>query len=560
MNGDSQNEGLRLLVIGLDGATFDVIRPMIAAGELPNLAALMDEGSSGELESTVPPFSAPAWASFMTGMNPGKHGIFGFFNYNPSSYTHIDSNLVTATSLAGHTFFDILSQAGYRLATITVPITYPAWASNGYMVAGAPCPDTEKGQAYPEDFAAELPRRYTFPSTFWSRSNDEIIAGLRDMIDSRTALAIRLIEEKQLDAIVLVLGATDRAQHNFWRYYDSAFGAKLGLPREADYDDVIPEMYHRADRAVGRLLSCVGEHTQVFIISDHGGGAAATQYLHTNAWLQQQGLLRVRRSRDTVVSGLRRVVMGARRRIGTQFERRLRGLVPTRVIEQGRALVRNVAHIDWSATQAYRFPMYQPAEGIVINVRGRQPHGIVQPGGEYEQVREQVMAQARRLINPATGQPVVVRVCKREELYQGPHIERAPDIVLILADDYTGGTGLYPPMITAVDPSSLSKVNGEHRMHGILLARGPMMRQNTWIEEAHIVDIAPTILYSLGLSIPQEMDGIVLRDIFSPAYVETHPIQYTNQYKMGDTSVAGSGFTPEEEEQIKRHLEHLGYL
>lgn len=552
-------QNLQLLIIGLDGATFDVIRPMVAAGGLPNLAALMERGSWGYLESTIPAFSPPAWSSFMTGMNPAKHGIFDFVHYNPLSYTHL-GKAVNAKSLAGHTFFDLVSQAGYRLAVITVPVTYPAWPINGYMVSGAPCPDTEEGIAYPEDFAAELSRRYTFLSTFWSKSNDEIIAGLYDMLDDRTALAIRLIEEKQLDAMVLVLGATDRVQHNFWRYHDQAFGARLGLPREADYDDVIPETYRRADEALGRILSRVGEETLVLIISDHGGGPAAMQCLHTNAWLRQQGLLGVRQGQRTALTGLRRAVMAIRRGVGAQLEYRLRGLLPTRVVEQGRALVRNVAQIDWSTTKAYRFPMYTPTEGIVINVAGRQSEGIVQPGGEYERLREQIVDQAKKLVDPVSGNPVVVQAYKREELYEGPHLERAPDIVLILAEDYTGGAEVDPPVIAPVDPSSLSKVNGEHRLHGILLARGPMVRRGIQVEDAHLIDIAPTILYGLGLPIPTEMDGVVLQDVFTSAHLKAHPIEYSSSYQMGDIAVQESGFTPEEEEQIKQHLERLGYL
>jgi len=560
MEKQKPSDELKLLVIGLDGATFDVIRPMIATGELPNLAALMEQGSSGLLESTIPPFSPPAWASFMTGMNPGRHGIFSFVNFNPLSYAHLDSKSVTACSLMGHTFFDILSQAGYRLAVLTVPITYPAWAINGYMVAGAPCPDTETGLAYPEGFAAELPRRYTFLSTFWSKPNAEIIAGLYDMMDHRTALALQLIDEKGLDALVLVLGATDRAQHNFWRYYDSAFASKLGLAREADYDDVIPDIYRRADAALGRLLSRVGEDTLVFIISDHGGGPAATQVLHTNAWLGHQGLLSVKRSQDTLVSGLRRAVMAARRGLGAQVEHRLRGLLPARVVEGGRALVRNVAQIDWSATQAYRFPMYPPAEGIVINVAGRQSQGIVQPGEEYEQLCDRILDQARQLVDPGTGQPVVAHAYSRQELYQGPHAERAPDIVLMLSEDYRCGANVHPPLITPLAPSDLSKVNGEHRMHGVLLARGPMIRPNAWLHDARLVDMAPTLLYTLGIPVPEDMDGIVLQDLFSPIYLEAHPVQYADRGAAGDIGTVDSDLTPEEEEQIRRQLERLGYL
>jgi predicted AlkP superfamily phosphohydrolase/phosphomutase len=428
------------------------------------------------------------------------------------------------------------------------------------MVAGEPCPDTETGLAYPEDFADTLSDRFAFHSTFWSKPNDEIIAGLKDMDERRIGLARQLIDEKDLDAMVVVLGATDRVQHNFWRYYDPSFAAKLGLPSEANYEEVIPDTYRRADAVIGQLLSHIGEDTTVFIISDHGGGPATTQYLHTNAWLRQQGLLSVKQGQDTVLSSLRRVVMAARRGVGAKVEYRLRGLLPNRFIEQGRSLVRNVAQIDWLNTQAYRFPMYPPAEGIEINVVGRQQQGTVHPGDEYEQVRGEILEQAHKLIDPDTGKPVVVHSYKREELYHGPHIERAPDIVLILSDDYRGGINLLPPIISSVDPSSLTKVNGEHRTHGVLLVRGPMINQNLWVEQSRLVDMAPTILYTLGVPVPDEMDGVVLEDLFLTSFRKTHPVMYSDQGGVSEIGIEDSGLTPEEEDQLRKHLERLGYI
>ena len=555
-----KNGGLKLMVIGLDGATFDVINPMIARGELPNLSSLLKDGCCGHLESTTPPFSAPAWSSFMTGMNPGNHGIFGFINYNPISYSHIDSKLVTAASLAGNTLFDILSEAGNRLAVITVPITYPAWAINGYMVSGEPCPDAESKITYPEELAKKLPRRYAFHSTFWSKPNDEIIAGIHEMDESRATLAIQLIKTGNLDALVVVLGATDRIQHNFWRYYDPVFGSQLGLPKEADYEDVIPETYRRADTAVGRLLSYAGEDTLVLVISDHGGGAAATKIFNTNAWLEQQGLLTIKQSQDSFLRNLRHIVVAMRRKLGSQLEFHLRRFTPQRVIEQGRALVRNVAHIDWSATRAYRFPMYPPSEGIVINVKGRQSHGIVESGHEYEEIRDQIIEQSKLLVDPIHGHPIVIKSQRREEIYHGPYLERAPDIVLTLSNEYTGGVEVHPPVVTEVNPTTLSKVNGEHRMHGILFAKGPMIRANTWIENARLMDIAPSILYGLNLPISENMDGVVLNELFSSEYLKQHQPSLSKHPKSENTLPSDAILTPEEEEQMKKFLERLGYL
>ena len=556
---DSKHK-LKLLVIGLDGATWDVINPLAARDELPNIKSLIDDGSSGQLASTIPPFSAPAWSTFMTGMNPGKHGIFGFVNFNPQSYSQIDSSLVTSAPLVGHTIFDILSESDLRLAALSVPITYPSWPINGFMVSGEPCPDSDHGLAFPETFAAGLSRRYAFQSTFWSRSNDEIIAGLYEMDESRAKLAIKLISEEDLDALFVVLGATDRVQHNFWRFHDSEFGARLGLPHETRYEAVISETYRRADVIIGNILSIIDDSTAVFIISDHGGGPAATTYFHTNAWLQRNGYLKINQNRDGFVSGSRGVALTLKRLLDTPLGSKARSLLPGRFVKQGRALVRNIAQIEWARTGAYRFPMYPPAEGIVINLAGRQSQGIVQPGYEYERLRQEIIGQIGGFTNPDSGAQVVINAFLREELYSGPNIERAPDIVLLLDEEYTGGIELHPPLLSPVYPSSLTKVNGEHRMHGILIARGPDFRKEHTIENASLMDLAPTLLFSLGLPISSEMDGRILEDLFTQEFHAEHSKSVLSRSNMVQSALADRSLSSEEEEQIIKQLSRLGYL
>lgn len=556
----TQKHILKLLVIGLDGATWEVINPLLEQGKLPNLARLMKDGSHGHLKSTIPPFSPPAWASFMTGMNPGKHGIFGFVNFNPQSYSQIDSRLVTSSPLVGRTIFDILSQFDYRLAVISVPITYPAWPINGFMVSGEPCPDNPKSFVYPETFADSLNRRYAFLSTFWSEPNDVIIKGLRDMDQSRVDLAIKLILEENLDALFLVLGATDRVQHNFWRFYDKTFGSLLGLPHVTNFEDVIPETYMRADQNIGRILKHIDEDTMVVVISDHGAGPAALNLFHTNAWLQTQRYLQIIHRQDRIVDISRSVVMMIRGSMNTPLGNKVRRLIPARFVRQGRAVVRNIAQIDWSQTLAYRFPMYPPNEGIVINLAGRQPQGVVQPGVEYESLRKEIIKKVLKLKDTNTGEQIVLRAHLREQLYNGSFIERAPDIILVLQEDYTGGTGLHEPLVSTINFATLNKVNGEHRMQGILLVLGPMIKNNHTIEGASLVDIAPTILYSLGLPAENEMDGTVLKELFKQAFLKANSETRMNIINTGRHKESEMNLTPEEEEQIQKQLERLGYL
>lgn len=554
-----QQKSLKLLLIGLDGATFDIINPMLADGELPTLAGLISGGCSGLLESTIPPFSAPAWSSFMTGMNPGRHGIFSFTNYNPLSYTQMESNFVSSKTLAGNTIFDIMSQAGLRLGVISIPITYPVWPINGFMVAGEPCPDTNRYLAYPQDFENSLTRRYAFSSTTWSLSNDEIIKRLYQMDEDRVKLAVQLINEQNVDVMILVLGATDRAQHNFWRFYDAEYGARLGLPDQPQYRQTIQETYRRADALVAELLQNTTEDTQVLVISDHGGGPAAFWHLNTNAWLKQGGFLAVKENQDNLISHFYEPIKSIKRILDTPGGQTLRKLIPSQVIGKGRMYIRNIAQLNWASTRAYRFQMYPPAEGIVINMIGRQENGIVSTGQEYEQLRTEIITSALRIKNPDTGEPVVIHAYRREEIYTGSYLEKAPDIIFILADNYCGGNELED-IITRTDPATLSKVNGEHRMHGILIAKGPTIKSGEVISGARLMDIPATLLRSLGLTVAGEMDGIVLETLYKPGYATSNK-DFINMHSWSvDSEGEESELTPDEEEQIRTQLQRLGYL
>ncbi|MCL4303440.1 MAG: alkaline phosphatase family protein [Anaerolineae bacterium] len=559
---NSVNNKLKLLVLGLDGATFNIIKPMIANGELPNLAALMAEGTHGELTSTIPPITPAAWASFMTGTNPGQHGILNFLVYNPLKY-NLEAKTVSATSLAGLTFWDVMGKVGYRVAVITVPLTYPVWPINGYMVPGNPCPDEAKNNVYPAEFAAELSRPYTFPSWFWSTgTNDEFFHKGIEMDASRTDLMARLIEEKQINAAVIVLGATDRAVHAFWRYHDPEFGATLGIPEEKDFSDAIRQTYRAEDENIGKLLKYVQDDTLVMVVSDHGGGPAAVKHFHVNAWLQELGLLRPKQGGGKAVVGALQVSLSAvRRRLGTRLVKQIMGKLPTKVTEQARGLSKNVAQIDWLATQAFDFPMYPPIEGIELNVIGRQPKGIVQPGQAYEKLRDYILEQAELLTDPDTGERIIRRAQRREEVYSGERMELMPDIVLFLNEKYMGGHEINLPLVTPVHKKVLERVNGQHQMEGVLIARhNRIIKKGCTIEGARLMDVPPTILYALDLPVPARMDGVVLKDLFTSEHLAEKPVLFSKDDTGSAVDLEDTGLTPEQEEQIKAQLERLGYL
>lgn len=549
----------RCLVIGLDGGSPDLIRRWAEEGKLPNLARLMGEGTFGLLRSTYPPISAAAWVTFLTGQDPGQHGIFDFRNYDPTRYTCTDEAIVNATAFAGQTMLDVAGAYGRRVGAVTVPITYPAWPVNGAMIAGYPTPDAKRAFTYPPELGERLGALTEDSAFFRSRSPDEVARELVRLVRDRAEAARWMLESDLYDLFVVVFGATDRAQHDFWRFFDPEFPTydRGGADR---YRSVILEVYQEADRAIGRLLGAVPDGTTVLVMSDHGGGPRATRSFHANAWLASQGLLQVRGG-GSPLRWIRPLYRAFKARFSHQEQlyRHLPGSLKRLASRVDSDAEMGIGDVDWGRTLAYRFPMYPPVEGIVINLRGRQPAGTVDPGMEYERLRDEIIDQLRGVIDPETGEAVVKSAFRREDLYRGDQVERVPDIVVRMADGYEGGSALLGPYVTPIPQEDLRRLSGAHRMDGVLIVHGPGVRRARQVVGARIVDLAPTILYILGLPVPRQMDGGVLEDIFVPDYIGARPVERVDWVRRGAVAEDG-GLSEEDESLIREKLRRLGYI
>jgi predicted AlkP superfamily phosphohydrolase/phosphomutase len=548
---------LKLLVLGLDGATFDVVQPLVEEGRLPHLARLLHEGSSGPLRSTLPPVTAAAWSTFMTGQNPGRHGIFQWRTYDPTTYTGLDERIVTASRLVGHTFWDHLSAAGWRVGVITVPVTYPPWEVNGFLLSGYPCPDAQRNYTYPPELGSSLPERYNFSVDHYLRATpQEILDDGLEMLERRTSLALRMIDEMALDLCVLVLGEIDRAQHDFWRYADPRFPEQATAPHA--FREAIARHYEVADLQLGRLLARIGDEVPLVVMSDHGGGPHPGRYFHTNAWLRQQGWLATKGQEPSLRSRLlRRGVASVRRLL--PFEERLRRLLPAGLVHRARQVSLNIADVDWSRTRAYRFNMYHPAEGIEINLKGRQPEGTVTSGAEFESLVADIIAALRQATDAETGQPIVAEAYRKEEIYDGPYLDIAPDLVVVLGAEHKAGVESAGP---ATGPVSLEELprdhSGVHTMDGILVARGPGLRRGAALTGARIGDLAPTFLYLAGQPVPSTMDGRVLEGLFEPEYLAARPP--ARRDAAAEVIQAARGVSDQDDASMRDKLRGLGYI
>jgi predicted AlkP superfamily phosphohydrolase/phosphomutase len=536
----------RLLIFGVDGATFDLILPWAAAGHLPNFARLIAGGVHGDLESTLPPVTSPAWPTFMTGCNPGKHGVFDFIRPKGDGF-----DLVNSTSIRQPTIWQILSQAGLKVGIMNVPVTYPAQPVSGFMITGLLSPTRGGNICYP----ANLIRRYEpelgpyriVPRVQYTPGAEEAFAAdTYDLIETHGRWGAHLMQREPWDVFMLHFLSLDVLQHAMWRFMDKAH------PRHESsaFEHAIREGYVRVDRAIGRMLDQVDDDTIVMVMSDHGFGPLHA-IVNLNIFLMERELLKLKSDPWTQFKAyaFRKGVTPATvfrwmSRLGMHnvVARVSKG---TRNRMMGKFL--SYDSVDWSRTLAYSMGHVGQ---VYLNIAGREPHGIVHRE-EREAVLQRVMDTLMELRGP-DGRALVTNLIPRKETYHGSHAEHGPDLHVVL-DDYKM---ISFPLFATNGRTVTQQIRGDsgcHRREGIFIASGPGVRRRASISGANLMDLAPTILHLVGLPVKSEMDGRVLTDILEmPAPVRYEEVQ---------TDIAQeAGLSADETAEVEERLRSLGYL
>lgn len=489
----------RCVIIGLDGAEPALVEAWMREGQLPNLAAIAARGAYLPLQSTTPPATFPAWTTCVTGVNPGRHGIFDFTEILPGAHA---LRFVNASHRKAPALWTILSAQNKRVAALGVPGSYPPEPVNGVLVAGFDSPVATHVDASFVHPARRYPefREWTFADFQESHIgpgwHDMALPRLLAGIARKEAMTEALLREAPWDFFMVVFGESDTVSHHFWMFHDP------GSPRHRPgRESAILQVYRRLDTAVGKLAAAAGEDALIMIVSDHGFGGASDGVVHLNNWLAETGRLRFR--------------TGAR---GSALKRAALALTPPRA--RG-ALFRRFpgwaaraesasrfGGIDWRHTRAWSEELnYFPS--IRINLAGRDAGGIV-PQAEYG-------ALVKELCEDLEAWEPVRKAWPRDALYKGPELDRAPDIVLELALEngyaHSALRARGGPSFRRIRPDEAlggkeRGMNGSHRPVGVLLlSRPPAARR------ARLEDIAPTVLAHLGSEAPP-MDG---RNLLGPA-------------------------------------------
>ena len=509
-----------MLVVSMSEAAPDLISRLCAAGRLPNLQRIHAEGSVGRLAYGIPALNTPQlWATICTGRSAGWHGIFDYWHRGHKG--HFEE--VRGAQLQAEPIWRLLSLRGIPSGIVNVPMTYPPEAIRGFMVAGQDAPGAHWSIAHPRRLYSEVTSRFgryrlkdIFPG---GRSKADYLKLVEEETRWQADVAEHLLRSEEWQFALVHFVASAFAQHYFWADHESDDPYN-------PYRDVIARCYAALDEALGRLAEVAGAGTTLFVISECGAGPLRSG-IQFNTWLAQEGFLRFRRARlagaDTFGKRLRALVSHTRTKgefllprswyfAANQHARGLKSWLETYMAG---------SDIEWSETRAYF--RGKGESNLYVNLRGRDPHGIVAPGDDYDSLCSQLTERLLDLQDPTSGQPAVRSVHRSSDLFSGPHAQLAPDLIVEWQD------AAYMPTESDRDKERIFverwrqymtwPTTGSHRPEGLLAVSGPDVRCGQRVGTFDLRDLVPTWLHLLKEPVPARLEGRVIDEILRTAVV-----------------------------------------
>ncbi|HYL99961.1 MAG TPA: alkaline phosphatase family protein, partial [Blastocatellia bacterium] len=474
---------------------------------------------------------------------------------------------VPVSSLArdGMPFWDVLAQHGKRAIVTNLPCTYPPEISNGVMVSDFLTPRGRRDFTYTPALLQEIesqfgPYELYITAVYEKGKVNRILDQLFVELEYKTKVNRYLMQHYDWDVFVTHYWGTDRFQHELWHLVDESHPFFDRKEHEQNINRIY-EYWGAVDSTLGDLLSEADDETTVYLGSDHGFGPI-TKFLCFNIWLIQEGLLVLKRDAFTLLKralfrlGLTPdLAYRSAMKLGLAHLRLSVGVTNrSKLMRLGNLLMLSLQDVDWSRTVAYSKGNYGQ---IFINLKGREANGIVEQGDAYEREVEEVISKLRAL-KDENNKLLIGPIWRREDLYSGPHSEESPDIQFLPKDMANKPLGTLDltsnKFITPVYGNS-----GDHRMHGIMIGRGPEIRKGVEIDGARIIDYAPTILHTFGVEVPSDLDGRVIEEMFTEGYMSRNPVRITDPAVV-DGKSGERVMTDEESEEIRERLRGWGYL
>jgi predicted AlkP superfamily phosphohydrolase/phosphomutase len=529
---------VRTLFIGLDGATFTVLNDLVKPGDggpvMPYLAKLMAGGSRAKLRSTPNPLTPPAWVSMMTGRTPGHHGVYDFIRAEERN-DDVFFTLSDSRDCGAETIWSIASRQGKKVAVLNFPFTAPPPKSlNGVLVPGFVPWRHLRRNSYPEGLYDRLKTIPDFNAQelAWDfeqekQSGNELSDADREQWVSYHLprerqwfrVAEYLMREESPDLMAVLFDGVDKLQHQAWPYVDPALqqGEQSGFHRRMR--ELSLGYFRQLDGFIEQLVAAAGPQAQVFLSSDHGF-TASTEIVRINAYLAEKGYVHFRELPPGDAG---------QRRDNSYF-----------------------AYLDWTKTVAYcRTPS---CNGITIRVAHQPGQTGIAPS-DYEAVRNRLIRDLEDLKDSETGERIITEIHKREDVYPGAAMAHAPDLQLVLRDfGFVSVKNIHPIV------EKRHYVIGTHHPDGVFMAFGPGIEAGKQLGRRHITDVASTLLYSLGLPVPSDFEGVVAPAMFTAAHKEASPIVIGAATAGGGGDAQAEGMSDDEKAKIMEQLQMLGYM
>jgi predicted AlkP superfamily phosphohydrolase/phosphomutase len=486
---------VRVLVIGLDGATWSLIKPWADKEKLPTFKKLLTNGVWGELKSSIPYMTYPAWKCYSTGKNPGKLGVYWFLS---PDFKNKRIRAHNSLSFKSEELWDYLGRSGFKVGIINMPTTYPPKKVNGFMISGFGASNKDN-YTTPTSLKRKLEEYFNYkvnPYRWIKYHSTDALKELEELISIRFEVAEKL--KSKVDFMHLTIFFIDNIQHYFW-----------------NNKKILLDFYKEIDKNIGKLIRSADI---VFLMSDHGF-TTLKDVFYINVWLQKEGylirkksykdsLFRVGITFDRSVSIARKIKLlpSLYSKLPNNVRDRIKLAIPADAFD---ATFNSLGKLlDWenSLVVAMESTIYINKEKIKSKA-------------EYEKLRTQLITRLSSLKNPSTNEKVFEKIFRKEEIYSGKYIDIAPDLVAVPRDGYEVKLTLYGEK--TVWESKLEKElqsrkrYGAHSMKGIFLAFGNRIKKGIRIEEVSIYDLVPTILHIFNIPIPKDLDGRVLTEIFS---------------------------------------------
>ncbi len=545
----------KILMIGLDGATFDVINPLIKEGRMPNLAGLIAAGASGSIRSTIPPISGPAWISLATGMKPESTSIYDFACRKAGNYAleHISS-----ADYDGRAVWDYLSKAGRKVGILNYPMFFPPYPVNGFITTGLGASDDDEFTS-PAALKQELSRiaggkyeLYLSSQDIRYEDTELFLNDVKRVLTKKLRAATSLAREKQWDFFWFVLSETDSLQHLIWQHLNQRRSNSEPQNRKG-FVERFEELWGLIDQAIGELCAIVGPQANIVVHSDHGFGPSEGVF-KLNVWLEREGYLTWRGNKSSTLHNAKEAVCRRARDIARALK--LHKLAPRLYgrarATKGRLIGKVIDQIDQDKSVAFDPGHTIPFGGIYINDQ-------IETSPERRRMLSREIEE--KLHRWANANHVSVETWLRPDSPRG-RVNTGPDLLVgvndwgcvVLKDRLTGEIFERRPLS--------SRHTGSHRMNGIFIAAGPDIRQGE-VEAVHLCDIAPTILHLFDIPVPADMDGRVREDIFTTEYLRAHPAKLQNKAsgnESRETMSRAREMTQREKDFVQQQLKDLGYM